>query len=228
VSTQLYALGDGLQLEVPFPAVLANTPHTLTAWLSAPWAGGVQSYIGLYNIAGDAVAVQIGTREDNICHIWNWGGLPYITSTLNAVLPNQLTHVCVTSNGSTHRLIINGVVNATVTSTRPALELNTLYVNGFFGGGSAETATYIADQVEVFNRELTLDEINILYRTKGMGHGINDGRVLGIFFQGPSGTEISSIPNIGPVSNNLISNSTRTPKAAFIDSTLTRNFNPPV
>ncbi len=235
MAAQLTTNGDSLANALGSTFTQSNASYSVSAWISAPWDGqnGSDSYIGLYNSLGGAGAIQIGARTAaNICTIWTWGGGIAVEST--AILVAQAwTHVTFTFDGTTARLYINGVLNASAVWTPAVIALNQVFINGYPTGGAGETATFQVDTYNFYNRTLTAPEILTMATCRGNRHGIINGCLLRYEFdEGAVGTEVISVPNqsmqVGVISNALVSNSVRTPRCLYSASMVSNNLRTPV
>jgi hypothetical protein len=177
-----------------YPA--SNLPNTTGAvtmccWInSLDWTTGTKSIIGMYDgiLSTANTAIQIGSRTGTTgVVVWTWGGAILITSGANAALqPNVWVHVtytCTAISGGqqTHRIYLNGLLVNTVTnSVQVAGVLTQTFVNGYpqpFASYSLETSTTQVDDLYVYNRILSDDEILTVYNTRGLRDGIVTGLV---------------------------------------------------
>lgn len=180
---------------------------SITCWVNANWsATGTQSIIGIYGPTTDTplgapvTAVQLGTRETNPGAIfaWTWGGGALAISANNFMTPlnNTWVNLCYTTNGTTHRIYVNGVEAVTGTGTQITGFLNQVYVNGFPNSGAAEVATYQLDQYSLLLRELTPGEVLTIYNAGGGRHGIYFGRTARYEFDElGQGAQVTFVPD---------------------------------
>ena len=91
-------------------------------------------------------------------------------------------HIAYTFDGTTHRLYINGSICNTGTTTQLAGTITAIYINGYPGGGTAETGTFSVDDISYFSRTLSSDEVLTAYTTAGDRDGIRYGCTSSILF----------------------------------------------
>jgi hypothetical protein len=87
-------------------------------------------------------------------------------------LNNTWVNLTYTTNGTNHRIYVNGVLAVTGTGTQISGFLNQVYINGYPTGGASEAATYQLDQYSLLLRELSADEVLTIYSASGGRHGI--------------------------------------------------------
>ena len=165
-----------------------QTSNTLMAWINTGtgmWSGGARrSMVGTYNTAttgGTAIQIGTGTGAGELT-CWTWGGTTLVQSTGVTMLDNTWYHIAYTYDGTTHRLYINGVQNNTATTAQLTGTITAIYINGYPGGGVAETGTWTVDDVSYFNRTLTANEILTAFTSGGDRDGIRYGCTASILF----------------------------------------------
>jgi hypothetical protein len=99
-------------------------------------------------------------------------GVWEIASSTGVIPMNSWTHVAVTKNGSIYRLYKNGLEVASLNygnlqTSNTSLRVGTNYLNGEFFPG-------LIDEVEIFNRALTAEEIAAIYAAGSAGKCIVD------------------------------------------------------
>lgn len=135
---------------------------------------GTFSMFGVYGTGG-VTAVQIGIRVTPAIDVvaWTWGGSSLAVSTgVQSLLNNTWYHLSYTYNGTTHLLYINGVLVNSSTAAQITGLLNQTYINGYPTGGVNESGNAIMDDIEFYDRTLSLNEINTIYNAQGSRHGI--------------------------------------------------------
>jgi len=237
MAVQLTTNGDTLSNVTDTSFFLPSTaPQTISVWINALWDGltKTSSYVGMYNGAGATAAIQIGSRvAQGQCDIWSWGGTIIVSSTGITIPSSAWANITYTFDGSTARLYINGTLNNSVAYAPLAINFNQVYINGFTGGATSETATFQVDTYEYFARALSASEVQTIYGTQGNRHGIVYQELLRYEFdEGAVGSNVAAIYNqsgqVGTASNNLVSNSARTPTVTFIPAFVSHNLRPPV
>ena len=102
-------------------------------------------------------AIDISTTNRVICYVGNGSTAVLLTST-SALAANTSYHLACTWNGSTIALYINGNLNASVgQSITPAGNTSPLYIGQF--GGNADRLAGIIDEVRIYNRALTMAQV---------------------------------------------------------------------
>ena len=204
-----------------------TSPFTVSTWIQYNnWTDGTtKSLVGLY-LTG-TTAIQIGARGDGNITVWTWGGGVLITS--NGAIPlsqTEYVHVVYTFDGGSHRLYINGLlVNITTTSQVPGSP-DTIYINGYPTGGTNETGFYAIDDTIYFNRQLTLEEIQTLYNSRGIRDGIYYGVVARYTFgEGLSGTAVATVRDYS-LNNNTLSSAGPGTLMTFIDGVVFNDTRP--
>ena len=91
----------------------------------------------------------------------------------NAVIPlNEFTHVAGTYDGTTMRLYVNGVLDSSATTTLGPLQITStpLIIGSSQRNGVEQTFFQgLVDEVEIFNRALSADEILAIYNAGSSG-----------------------------------------------------------
>lgn len=157
-------------------SINAVQPVTLMCWISsALWSGGSRrSMVGTYNTAtsgGTAIQIGTGTGSGEVT-CWTWGGGTLVGSTGITVANDTWYHFAYTYDGTTNRLYINGALNNSTTNAQQVGTITAVYINGYPGGGTAETGAFSCDDISYFNRTLSADEILTAYSTRGDKGGL--------------------------------------------------------
>ena len=204
-----------------------TTPFTVSTWIQYNgWSTGViRSMVGLY-LTG-TTAVQIGTYTANNLTVWTWGGGNLISTNGAVILsPTDYTHVVYTFDGTSHRLYINGVLVNITTTAQIAGVPDTIYINGYPTGAANETGVYAIDDTIYFNRQLSLEEIETLYNSRGIRDGIYHGVVARYTFgEGLSGTNVVNVRDYSMNDNTLSSAGVGTPMT-FVDGVVFNDTRP--
>ena len=163
-------------------APTAGGAISITTWMTATWSTSatVKSLVGIYgpSAAAPITAIQIGSRiTDNAVYVWTYGGGVLINTTSGVVNDGQLHFIAYTTDGTTHRLYVDGVLQATSTTGQIAGQFNTFYINGFPPGGTLETSTHVVESVRMYDRELAPAEITAMYVSRGARHNITFGLI---------------------------------------------------
>jgi hypothetical protein len=237
MAIQFTTNGDSLANLTDTSFFAASTaPQSVSVWINALWDGATKtsSYVGMYNSAGSGAAIQIGSRTAaGQCTIWTWGGAIVVASTGIVIPANTWVNITFTYDGTTARLYINGVLNNSAAYAAVAVNLNQVFLNGYTTGLTGETATFQVDTYDYYTRALSADEVLTIYGTQGNRHGIVLGSLLRYEFdEGVVGSTVGSIYNqggqAGTASNNLVSNSARTPAVTFTPGYVSHNLRLPV
>jgi hypothetical protein len=237
MALQFTTNGDALANVTDTSFFLASTsPQSISVWINALWDGATKtsSYVGMYNGAGSTAAIQIGSRiAQGQCDIWSWGGAIILSSTGVTVPSNTWINITYTFDGTTARLYYNGVLNNSAAYAPAAINFNQVFLNGYTSGGVGETATFQVDTYEYYARALSASEIQTMVSTQGNRHGIVYQELLRYEFdEGVVGVPVAAIfnqsPQVGTASNNLVSNSVRTPAVTFAAGYVSHNLRPPV
>src|SRR3989344_489247 len=160
-------LGQGLSFDgTAYVAVNANSlpadnvAKTISYWIKFPSAptsaavvfqmdnGNNGTYSGFHNLTGCS-GVSMGT--------WKWGG-PFLVCTAIPAT-NTWHHYVYTYDTSTHRLYLNGNLITTGGGATQSTTPNEAYINT-----AGEHFSGLIDDVRVYNRALSADEIKRLYR----------------------------------------------------------------
>jgi hypothetical protein len=237
MAVQFTTNGDALANATDASFFLSSTaPVTISVWLNALWDGStkVSSYVGMYNSLGQGAAIQIGSRTtQGRCDIWSWGGALILSSVGPALSSNTWTNIAFTYDGTTARLYVNGVLNNSAAYTPVPVNFNQVYLNGFSTGGTGEGATFQLDTYDFWSRALTSDEIMTIYSTRGNRHAIVNLALLRYEFdEGVVDSQVLAVYNqagqASTASNELVSNSVRTPRVTFTPGYVSHNLRPPI
>lgn len=154
-------------------------PITITTWMTGTWSTGAtsaKSFVGIYgpSAAAPTTAIQIGSRTtNNAVYVWTWGGGVLINTGAGVVTDGALHFIAYTFDGTSHRIYVDGALQATTTTAQIAGQFNTFYINGYPTGGTNETSTHVVDSVRMYHRALPAGEILTMYASRGARHGIN-------------------------------------------------------
>jgi len=135
----------------------ANAPQSISWWLNVPTIpSGVQDIIALTDDVGRS-GVQPGFRYGQV-GVWKWGG-----AWLVATMPpasGGWHHYAYTFDGATHRLYVDGALQASATTTPEAGAPTTVQIGRWSGGH--EYLGGSVDDVRIYNRALNGAEARIL------------------------------------------------------------------
>jgi hypothetical protein len=199
VDIHLSSAGNGTNF------VAGNASFTIAVWIYADWTitGTSGSFVGLYGPQPTPTsAIQIGRRSGfpNQVSCWTWGGASLVQSTVGSIASNTWQFVTYTFDGTTHRVYVNGVLSNTSTTVPNAVQMTTVYINGYPTGVANETSTHKVDSYTYYNRTLSDDEIMTMYRAQGSRHGIVHGLIAAYEFDG--GIEGSTVTTVKDFSGN--------------------------
>ena len=183
-------------------------------------------YDGTYNASTTpTTALQIGVKQLNPdgVYVWNWGGNVLVstspTSGNGAITPytptaNTWFHVAYSCNtwtgtNQTHLMYINGVLRASSTNAlQTGGQLTQNYINGFPQVPPvtySETTNSKVDDVRLYSRQLSADEIMTIYNSRGVIDNIVSGLVAYyVFEEGISGQPANLVFDTSVSINNLI------------------------
>lgn len=167
---------------------------TIMGWINYnSWnTTSTASMFGAYNGTANAstaptTAIQIGaTATVGQLHAWTWGGTTLVNTTAGSpTLTNNnwyhIAYTCTALSGTqVHSLYVNGVLAASATnSVQIAGTLTQMYINDYpqAGGGTNETNGVIVDNVALYNRMLSANEIQTVYTCRGLRDNITFGLV---------------------------------------------------
>jgi fibronectin type 3 domain-containing protein len=133
---------------------------TIEAWVKLTSINRWNAVMAKGNTNNDPAhnyAIDINTANRVICYVGNGSSAVLLTST-SALAANTFYHLACTWNGSTIALYINGNLNASVgQSITPAGNTSPLYIGQF--GGNADRFAGIIDEVRIYNRGLTMSQV---------------------------------------------------------------------
>ncbi len=190
-------------------------------------ASTATSMVGVYNgtpnestatTTGMQMGINQGATTAGTWCCWTWGGTILVQSTAASAVANTWTHFAytctVSSNGvgvagtQTHSLYINGALNNTASNALQIAGLPTMiFINGYpetaVTAGNESNPTQL-DDVYLFNRLLTANEIQTIYATQGRRDGIAYGLVARYDFnERPSGTNVVSCVDFSGCGNTM-------------------------
>jgi hypothetical protein len=185
---------------------------TIDAWVKPATAGNSQGLVFVMlkgdNCCGDTQSYGFGWGTESMLQsiIFRLGNSTTNAEVRSDPIPlNQFTHVAGTYDGTTMRLYINGVLNGSATPGLGPLQVTNvpLIIGSSLRNGTTQNFFQgLVDEVEIFNRALTADEI------------------LGIFNAGSAGkckqletSEFSQCANISGASPTPTATATFTPTA---------------
>jgi hypothetical protein len=218
---------------IPGPGLTtARQAQTFMCWISGDanvWtATQASSICGMYDGTYDAstlptTALQIGAKlNGDGVFLWTWGGVVLVstspTSGNGAITPYTPTaniwfhvvYACNTWTGTnqTHLMYINGVLRASSTNI---LQVDGQFTQNFINGypqvipvTGNETANVKVDDVRLYNRQLTANEILTIYNSYGSIDDIVSGLVAHyIFEESINGLPTTNVYDCSASVNNL-------------------------
>ena len=198
---------------------VTNMPNTRAAKTMCCWvncsdfSSTVRSWLNL--VWTTSSASQFGCRSDGLVGVWDYGGNYMVSTTAPAT--NTWFHMAYTCDGNkSHYLYINGVlVNSNTNYQQTIAAVTSLQIGGNQWG---EYLSGYMDDIRIYNRTLTANEILSIYSTKG-----NDLIVYGLISRwlitGVAGASLSSITDSAYSKNSsTISNGSFTTYNSYIDS----------
>jgi hypothetical protein len=164
---QWVAIATGTNIPV------GNATYTLMAWIKPTVAGdeGIIGY-GNYGNNNQTNALRLlndGTGHLNFRHYW-WGNDLDAFTTIPA--NNGVWHLAAAEfDGTTRRVILDGQVIAIDTPTGHSVPDARFFAIGVtdFNGSGGETFNGLIDEAQVYNRALTLQEIQGIYNAGSAG-----------------------------------------------------------
>lgn len=170
---------DGLTnyVTVPSTAALNAYPLTVAVWMKTNSTTGVRGVVNKY-LAGSYDGYQVFLNNGNLCawylrdtanYVYDGSGCPF---NLAGYTDNQWHHVAFVVDASGGRLYVDGLVKGSLAWTGTAGPPSTAqpihlgHYPGAFGG--AEYFPGVLDDVRIYNRALTVEEIQAL-STGGSG-----------------------------------------------------------
>lgn len=192
--------------------VMGNESFSIAVWIYADWSlsGTSGSFVGLYGEQPTfGSAIQIGRRNGfpNQVSCWSWGGVTLVQSSVGAITSNAWQFVVYTFDGTTHTVYVNGNAVGTSTNVPNAVQMTTVYINGYPSGVANETdSTCRVDSYAYYNRTLSADEIKTMYYANGARHNIVNGLIAAYEFDGGiDGSTVSTIKDFSGNGNDLVS-----------------------
>ncbi len=157
----------------------ASNPFSIDAWVNLGVGGMVGNESSLVTKWGGGAgqfgySIRTDVTTGKFAFVIDHFGVASRNVLLSTTTPvaNTWYHVAATHDGTTLRIYVNGVLEAsmarTVTASTPSttpLEIGTSTTNGDQGG----TTPRRIDEVEIFNRALTLGEIQNIFNASGGG-----------------------------------------------------------
>jgi len=216
----------------------ALTPFSVTTWINANWGSGViGSYVGIYGpatdtaLGGPVTAMQIGTQtgtNELVCWTWGGGNLVATATGVMTAFNNVWTFITYTYDGTNHRVYRNGVQLATATTVQQAGFLNQVYINGYPGSGTNEVSSFQVDQIGVYRRALSADEILTIYNAGGARHGITKDMICRYEFDElGQGSTASNVIDLHGAGHNLTTVGAGTPITyTFVNTLANSNIRP--
>jgi hypothetical protein len=157
--------GTNLTLEIWFKTAGVNRAYGLATKFSADWKTYHRGYI-------------LGVKKNNCIRLWlGFGGSAKAFDTEGILEPDTFYHVIATYDGKFVKIHLNGRMLASIPESR-AVESSIndhLYLGNF---GLSEND--LIDQIKIFNRVLSVDEINASYaadKPRGQYKSMSDGSI---------------------------------------------------
>lgn len=196
-----------------------NTAISFMGWFNSAafaLASPIASMLGTYNGTNNAstvptTAIQIGSGQSGVANaldVWTWGGTVLVTTggspgvSSTGWLHAAYTCTAISGGSQTHNIYINGALTATSTnSLQVAGALTQIFINSFpeVNTGGAGINTYqescdaMLDDIRMYNRQLSLQEIQTIYTLRGFRDGIVSGLISRFSFnEAAIGTTVSN------------------------------------
>ena len=161
------------------PSLDITNAITLDAWIN-PSAPGDSSGLVFVMLKGDnccsdtqSYGFAWGTESMLQSIIFRLGNSTTNTEIRSDPIPlNEFTHVAGTYDGTTIRLYVNGVLDVSGTTTLGPLQItsNPLIIGSSLRNGTTQNFFQgLADEIEIFNRALSADEILALFNAGSSG-----------------------------------------------------------
>jgi len=133
---------------------------TIEAWVRLTSINRWQAVMAKGNTNSDPAqnyAIEINPSNRVICYLGNGSSATTLTST-STLAANTFYHLACTWNGATLALYINGALNASVgQGITPAGNISPFYIGQF--GGNVSRFAGIIDEVRIYNRALTITQV---------------------------------------------------------------------
>jgi hypothetical protein len=176
--------GAGGYIEIPHSPALANQQFTIDAWVKPQGPGPNDDFWGSVIVQKGlppptgytSVSISLGWSDQYKRFVFTFGDMNVERIASNPNFPpGQWYHVAATYDGSTFKLYVNGALEAQM-----ALVKTILYspaISWTIGSTAApiravgypRTFNGVIDEVEIFNRALTQDEIQSIYNAGPAG-----------------------------------------------------------
>jgi hypothetical protein len=184
---------------VTAPIVRLQDNKTITLWYYMRACGAVMGFVNLMNVTS-STGVQIGTRSCNDIGCWQYGGTYYVNMTTLPSL-NQWHFISYTYNTS-GRLHSFSIDAGTPVTASVASQSGNPEVCDFGGNAYGEPMNGMIDDIRIYNRVLSTNEIQTIYNLRGNDHIVSGLIFRWTFMEGASGTVISGAGTIRDVSGN--------------------------
>lgn len=168
----------------------SGLPNTTAAqsiimwYLVSSYPSANVSYINLHN--GTNASVQIGSWS-SVLSVWGWGGSALVSAAANPTT-GVYHHLAYTYDGTTHRLYIDGVFsNSTTVANVSGAET----IVEIFGNQWTENGVQTLDDVRIYNRALSVSEVQTVYACRGIDSIVSGLVSRWIFSEGAPGSSPS-------------------------------------
>ena len=141
---------------------LTGRSFTLSAWINPRSNSAWQMIVLKPALAGHSPPYFDWSmhREISTGRLVGWLGCDHVQRTSNSTTPlNTWTHVAITYDGATLRHYINGVLDRTTTVTCSVTNTSSQPIRIGVNGGDTEVANGTVDDVRIYNRPLSITEI---------------------------------------------------------------------
>ena len=162
---------NGTTDRVAMSRVLTAVPYSISAWVKPTTCGNNSTGNGIFyqgtasNDLGTHVLVLNLVGVQNTIEFKNEGGTAFITSA-DAITLNVWNHVvCTIDAAGAATIYVNGINKGSGNAGTTAPSNNSAYVGTWYNSGTA--SRYLngqIDDVRVYNRELSAQEVGDLYR----------------------------------------------------------------
>lgn len=183
-------------------------PISFASWVNVTSFLSTVSMIGVYDTQPDA-GFQFGIRGGSQSYgVWGWGYDSYIET--GSFTTGVWHHICYVYDGTTNFFYINGEIIGTTTSAVQTGTVGNIFMNGYPTGGTAETGAFQFDDVRLYKRALSANEVLSMYTLRGRDRNLFNLVANYRFNEQLPGNSVTSVTDFSGSGNDLTFSGTGT------------------
>ena len=169
-----------------------NAAQTISIRMQFDTIVGTEGLLTFRNNAA-SYGITLGKRTNRIA-VWGWGGIIIVDDPTSPT--SGWHHVVYTWSGSARQLFVDGQLKNTSGNSPSSGNMDEILISGWNPATNSEAWSGIIEELRVYNRVLSNEEIQELYLKHGGAMIINGLVAWFKFLEGHEGVAIPTTPNL--------------------------------